>query len=1046
MPGFEIAAPPTAYAVVLEDAKGKEYQIDIDAAGFTRAGKDGSEKILSLFMNEEFVGEVLEGHWKKGWDVNISTFTARINGGVLELTGVASGAGTWGSGWINSQSPIPMIDETEITVEMEVPISDTGAVANRDVRFEFYICGTKVETSPALEDDWLLLRIDITDSGLLYVLQKYISGSDTALWDGSTYDGASARDPAADKFTIWRFVFHEGEAGASSPSDVRHMHVYLKQGANRAAAEAATEQELGNGTQDSPYDISDLLFEVGYPAYVIYSKNTTYFGTAIGSANGVDSTYCRVSYPDNFKSKYLTTGPDDYLDGRVRVFDEAGVGGTDESLWNEVFDEDHPFVGDCVIQNGLIRYHMDELSNFKILGEESGWRALDELLAFLLVTDSKNLTFAHLSSITNISPEEVTIEIRFLDSAVLNEDYFIDAEVTLRRGTYSLDFNFLSVFPSQDVRCFIYKTGGPTRWSYVGDDGIGDDDLNVSASNATMTDNFSIHFNDAGHSWLLSLSADLKPDSGTQDKYTYQGHDAYFRDYSVSVLLNVKLTLCAIPFSLIANCFKEAESATIIASTRSYLDGEGNCVDSVCEAQPDRVGGIDIDGDAFGFWNPNDVTVSQMTTYGLKMEGTESSKILVDDIGDILGGWEVNHTYAPNEDWSGEDYIGFWIYGVNSGDTMKLELVDGTPVSHSETWVDNFTGWRWIAFALADFSGGGVDLTDIDQIAIGCGSPSGSASQTYYLDYVNAYTVNTDTLWSADAGAPTIDVSDSAEASVGTYCVKITSAGAGWLRAGVTPTDALGKLAKFDTLKLYLHGDAAYSLRIYLVDADGDSIWSDPTITTGATEYTFDIPHNAADLVTYGWTETGTYDYSTLTKIQIAWNASGAGELVYVDGLREYIGTTTSRGRGETLSNSSAVVLDASNEASIYYWKAGTNLPEGRYICVRRIKDTDQVASDLRLFDYNDDATEYVNRGNGNELKQATSSFAVYSTIFDITADYVTALDDIRNELEKHTTTENTIFIDYFLIIPVGDGEGLPQDLAHGAMQSGDRLFRLPRR
>ena len=77
------------------------------------------------------------------------------------------------------------------------------------------------------------------------------------------------------------------------------MNVYLKQSDTLANAELATENELDN----SPYDISDLAFNVGYPAYKIYTQNATYFGTTYDSADRAESTYLRLNYPSQFNVK-----------------------------------------------------------------------------------------------------------------------------------------------------------------------------------------------------------------------------------------------------------------------------------------------------------------------------------------------------------------------------------------------------------------------------------------------------------------------------------------------------------------------------------------------------------------------------------------------------------------------------------------------------------------------------------------------------------------------------------------------------------------------
>lgn len=98
-----------------------------------------------------------------------------------------------------------------------------------------------------------------------------------------------------------------------------------------------------------------------------------------------------------------------------------------------------------------------------------------------------------------------------------------------------------------------------------------------------------------------------------------------------------------------------------------------------------------------------------------------------------------------------------------------------------------------------------------------------------------------------------------------------------------------------------------------------------------------------------------------------------------------------------------------------------------------RAKDTDNVASDLGWRPYNETDSSQRSQENEQPTKTLTSSFAYYFAIFDIQ----TADDGDRYTIRamKLLATENTMFIDYFLIIPIGDGESFPQDLAHAAMR-----------
>lgn len=557
MPMQETSLPIDATALKIT-ANGQDYSILLDTDTFDRAGEDGDVPILPLCRGDEFVGEVLEGQWKKDWDANIDAFTARILSGALEMTGVASVAGTWGSGWISGQHPIPLMDGTEITFEMETPISDTGAVADRDVYYNFYLT-PKTSTSPNGEPNFLMLRIDISEVGLIYSLLDRVATAFTTHFDGSTYDGASVRDPAAERFTIWRFVFHDGVDGVASPSNVRHMHVYLKQGIDRATAEAATENELGNGTQDSPYDISGWLVDVVYPNYLILSQNTTYFGTAIGSANGVDSTYLRVNHPP-FSLKY--------------DFADADVGKGDVELWDgdpdvatsiQVFDEDHIFTNDPYLQNDLLRLHVNEgiVTGLDLYFWDTTGVAWSLPFNELYFTQAgiQTMQFPFLKRIISISPEKIGIEVKLCDDGTDDEDYFVNLTITLRRGMHHITVEPTALFPPDDCRVWFINT--PTyRFGYAGDDEVGDDDLTIDGYNTTLTDNFLVGFDDTLTEVLAFMANTKKPTSGNARFNASDGGDLGLEDLTLGELLASKIIFGLTPFSLVANLFEEAEDGS----------------------------------------------------------------------------------------------------------------------------------------------------------------------------------------------------------------------------------------------------------------------------------------------------------------------------------------------------------------------------------------------------------------------------------------------------------------------------------------------------
>ena len=291
--------------------KGQIYPFLLDIDTFNRTGADGDIPVLPLQGGDEYIGESLEGHWHKGWDANIDTFTATISGGTLRMTGVAAVAGTAGGGWIDSHHPVPLLDELEVTFATEVPVDDTGAVASRDIEYEFYLKQDKNELDPFADNNYLVIYTNVSDSGLRLYIKKKVLGTLSNLASGSDYTMAGDRTTGNLEACIWRLVFN-GKPGTTGAT----MSVYLKQADTLANAESATENEVTG----SPFDVSDLAFNIAYPAYAIWTENTTYFGTAYDSANRAASTYLRVTYPESFKLTY--------------DFTDSEYGNSDVELWD----------------------------------------------------------------------------------------------------------------------------------------------------------------------------------------------------------------------------------------------------------------------------------------------------------------------------------------------------------------------------------------------------------------------------------------------------------------------------------------------------------------------------------------------------------------------------------------------------------------------------------------------------------------------------------------------------------------------------------------
>jgi len=995
--------------------KGVKYPID-DSHIHTREGELGTHPVLVLFERETFEGEILPGGWIKGWDSGISVFTASIQSGDLALSGVAAVAGTGGEGWLNQVSPIILIDTTEITVSMEVPVDDTGAVASRDISEYFYLRQDKNEDNPTTDNNYLRIYYSVDEDGIRLVVNKEINGANTNLAFGKDYNMASDRGVGDLEATVWRLVPH-GKPGTSGA----HIHIYLKQSDTITNAKAADEHEITG----SPFDTDDWAFHVAYIGFQTWTQNTTYFGSLIGAAEAALVGEVSVTYPD-FEVKYA--GGDDRASaaGPAQIYDgDPDNGGVlVESL-------DHSFSSDPYLQNGLVRAPIwkESTNGFHAYVYAGGaWRQTVDAFFHYLDGSAINIQYTKFLSIVSLSPEKIVLKMRWLDSSVDNEDYYLDSYVTLKRGSLSLSFDFIGSFPTQSFKSEI-SNSARERFVYIGDGNLADTDLDNVALNSVISDNYFIAFDEDREGYLIGFGLTQLP-GGISRMFGRAGRwidELITIEDTEASVINISMTA----FPLVGNLFREAEAFSVGLSTRSFMDGEGDAVDSLCEAQGDRVGGFTINEDAWANWQFNDIVTSQSTTYGLKMEGSESVKIVVATI--PSGNWYLYETAIAPNDWSGEDFVGFWWYGNGTNDSMQLRLTDGAAANRDAGWLDDTVGWKYVAFPLSFFDVN-IDLTDVVRVGIRCATPISSPGKTYYLDYFNVYTVNTDTLWTETANC-TIDVFDEVEEEVGNYCTKITAdAGAVTVNADVTPVAPLGDIRKFDFLKFWLKENGASVISIALYDADGDYVAKSSHFTDTMTEYSWALPHSSTDLE--GWAEVGSFDFSTFSYIRIAFYST-LETVVYLDGVQFYIGTTTTRGRGEILSGGEAMVFDTRNEFIYMTFNPLEDyLPIGRYIFVASAKDTDQVAGDFRMFSHKQPGPSYTTNENQGQAPyhDLTGLFSYPQNVLDVRE--ADGGFEFRFYVWKQLITENTVFVDYVLFIPLSNGLDFPLDIAHAALQT----------
>jgi hypothetical protein len=137
-----------------------------------------------------------------------------------------------------------------------------------------------------------------------------------------------------------------------------------------------------------------------------------------------------------------------------------------------------------------------------------------------------------------------------------------------------------------------------------------------------------------------------------------------------------------------------------------------------------------------------------------------------------------------------------------------------------------------------------------------------------------------------------------------------------------------------------------------------------------------------------------------------------------------------------------AVLLTAQDERVSYIPIVGNDLPAGRYLVFVRMYDTAHIADDVRQRFYDTTKALYLHEEGEWVYYTLGASYLYYGVVGDIPEGSVADLSLVLSQVWKSKADVNTIYVDSFLLIPIGDGEDWPQDLSHAAM----RGFTKPRR
>lgn len=518
MPNYEFALP-----------KGAIPRLNCEET-FVRSGKDGDVPIFALLGRTEYEGDVLEGHWKKGTDGVMLYFQAKLDADTLFLRGRAAVAGNSDFGWIESTSKVLLLHGTVIDVHLNL-IDHT--VANEKI-IDFYLTANNGgDGIPDNDRDQLKLRLRTTSTTYYYRILKKINNSWSDVKASTSMTLAEAVFRIKIKDDGWTFYFSEGSDDINEGTD-----------------EVVAKSDLGLG------------FTECRAGYHLISSETT--------ERTVRSNFLNFTYP-RFEKRFDFALSDLDL-GICKVWDDMGYWGTPAN-WVRVFDPDHKWSsGYKIIENGLIRFVIQNLDNSTIWvyyydTVAGSWKRLLSNIYPRLVDDNIHLGRPMLDGFLELSKDRVIVKIRNEYVGTRAEElYRVTGLYTLERGKRYIEIQYVDVYPKQKILPKRYDSV-QRRWGYCGDPeihGIGDDDLNLTANNTTLTDNFLLAWDD----WLASIPAIAfaaimkKPAWGNKKFTNYDGGSMDVGE-SLNPDNKVRHIYGIIPFPTMADLFQEAEGMSL---------------------------------------------------------------------------------------------------------------------------------------------------------------------------------------------------------------------------------------------------------------------------------------------------------------------------------------------------------------------------------------------------------------------------------------------------------------------------------------------------
>ena len=181
-------------------------------------------------------------------------------------------------------------------------------------------------------------------------------------------------------------------------------------------------------------DFSITLGADGADNYIALPIGATYTG-------GDGSTISRTGADGAQTLVLATTANDVKFDlaadevdvGECKVWDSLVAGDATESNWIRVFDVDHEFAGDAVLENGLIRLIVRDTSTRPRVYSYYGgtWNYISDMRSG--VTTQLTST---IEKIIKLNTDSITLTINFIDATLGTS---VNNDVTINRGEYSID-------------------------------------------------------------------------------------------------------------------------------------------------------------------------------------------------------------------------------------------------------------------------------------------------------------------------------------------------------------------------------------------------------------------------------------------------------------------------------------------------------------------------------------------------------------------------------------------------------------------------------